>query len=80
MHFSKFSPDFVNWNAEMGQQEKNVLSSMVRKEIQFFKQKLRIRHGKTKFRKFSDFHYFRFESFWSQTFEKRSRTTELIFP
>ena len=39
MHFSKFSPDFVNWNAEMGQQEKNVLSSMVRKEKYSFSNK-----------------------------------------
>ena len=44
--FSKFLADFVNWNVEKSQEGKNVLSSMLRKRMQFFKQKFRKRHRK----------------------------------
>ena len=48
--FSKLSTDFVNWKDEKGQQGKNALSSMLRKEITaVFKRKF-----------FSDFHYLLF--------------------
>ena len=59
--FSQFLTDFVNWNVEKVQQGKNVLSSMLRKEIiAVLKTKIvRNRHRKRQnSEKFSDFHIF----------------------
>ena len=51
--FSKLSTDFVNWKIEKGQQRENVLSNMLRKEVNaVFQTKIvRIRHRNDKISK-----------------------------
>ena len=53
----KFPTDSVNWNVENGQQGKNVLSSMIRKEMKavFRMKTVRYRHRKKNSKTFPTF-------------------------